>query len=82
MPQPILIPGYDRTAWFADDYPQSLVTPEKVVLHSTEGGTLPATAAAIRAASHARPLAASALPAFPAQHARAGAAQPLVDPCQ
>lgn len=41
MPQPILIPGYDRSAWFADDYPQSLVTPEKVVLHSTEGGTLP-----------------------------------------
>ncbi len=41
MAQPILMPGYDRTAWFADDYPQSLVTPEKVVLHSTEGGTLP-----------------------------------------
>ena len=41
MAQPILMSGYDRTAWFADDYPQSLVTPEKVVLHSTEGGTLP-----------------------------------------
>lgn len=41
MPEPILIPGCDRTAWFADDYPQPLVTPEKVVLHSTEGGTLP-----------------------------------------
>lgn len=45
MPQPILIPGYDRsdTAWHHDTYPGVLfdLPMEKGVLHSTEGVSLP-----------------------------------------
>ena len=44
MPQPILIPGYDRSAWHDDTYPGVLfdLPMEKGVLHSTEGVSLPA----------------------------------------
>ena len=43
MPQPILIPGYDRSAWHDDTYPGVLfdLPMEKGVLHSTEGVSLP-----------------------------------------
>jgi len=44
MPQPILIPGYDRSAaWHDDTYPGMLfdLPMEKGVLHSTEGVSLP-----------------------------------------
>ena len=37
----IVMPGYDTRYWFADDYPQPLFNPEKVILHSIEGASMP-----------------------------------------